>query len=78
MGTIEASITNRIKEMKERTSGVEDTVEEIPLAKENFKSNKFFWFLPCNSLGDGHLNQNKPFPLQVAFGHGILLQQWKS
>ena len=42
MGTTEASITNRIQEMEERISGVEDTVEEIDLSvKENIKSNKF-------------------------------------
>ena len=67
MGTIEASITNRIQEIKERISGVEDTVEEIPLAKENFKSNRFFWFLPCNSLGDGHLNQKQTLSSSSCF-----------
>ena len=40
-GTTDVSITNRIQEMEERISGVEDTIEEIDsLAKENVKSNK--------------------------------------
>ena len=40
--TADASITNRIQEMEERISGVEDTVEEIDSSvKENNKSNKF-------------------------------------
>ena len=42
MGTTEASINNRIHEMEERISGIEDTTEEInSLVKENIKSNKF-------------------------------------
>ncbi|ERE70071.1 LINE-1 type transposase domain-containing protein 1 [Cricetulus griseus] len=40
-GTTDVSITNRIQEMEERTSGVEDTLAEIDsLTKENLKSNK--------------------------------------
>ena len=40
--TTNANITNRIKEMEERISGVEDTRDEIDsLVKENVKSNKF-------------------------------------
>lgn len=40
--TTGASITNRIQKMKERTSGVEDTTEEIDTSvKENVKSKKF-------------------------------------
>ena len=39
-GTTETSITNRIKEIKERISDTEDTIEEInSLIKENNKSN---------------------------------------
>ena len=42
MDTTEASITNRIQEMEDRISGVEDTIEEIDsLVKENVKYNKF-------------------------------------
>ena len=41
-GTTDASITNRIQEMEERISGVEETIEEIDSSvKENVKSNKF-------------------------------------
>ncbi|ERE82958.1 Transposase, L1 containing protein [Cricetulus griseus] len=39
--TIDVNITNRIQEMEERISGVEDTLAEIDLStKENLKSNK--------------------------------------
>ncbi|MGU7598330.1 hypothetical protein, partial [Enterococcus faecalis] len=39
--TTDASITNRIQEMEERISGVEDTLAEIGSStKENLKSNK--------------------------------------
>ena len=39
---METSITNRMQEIEERISGVEDTIEEIDsLVKENSKSNKF-------------------------------------
>lgn len=39
--TTDISITNRIQEMKERISGVEDTLGEIDSStKENLKSNK--------------------------------------
>ena len=39
---MDVNITNRIQEMKDRISGVEDKVEEIDsLAKDNVKSNKF-------------------------------------
>ena len=34
-GTREASITNRIQEMEERVSGVEDTIDVDSLVKEN-------------------------------------------
>lgn len=41
-GTTEVSITNRLQEMEERISGVEDTMEEIDVSvKENVKSEKF-------------------------------------
>jgi hypothetical protein len=41
-GTSDTSITNRIQEMKETSSGVNDTIEEIfTLVKENIKSKKF-------------------------------------
>ena len=41
-GTTETSITNRIQDIEERISGIEDTIEEIDLfVKENIKSNKF-------------------------------------
>ena len=41
-GTTEVSITNRLQEMEERISGVEDTMEEIDVSvKENVKSKKF-------------------------------------
>ena len=40
-GTIDASITNRIQEIKERISGAEDTIENIDTTvKENAKSKK--------------------------------------
>ena len=40
-GTAEVSITNRIQEMEERISGIEDTIEEIDTSvKENIKSKK--------------------------------------
>jgi len=42
MGTTDASITNRLQEMEEWTSGIEDTIEEIDTSvKENVKSKKF-------------------------------------
>jgi hypothetical protein len=41
-GTIDTCITNRIQEMDERFSGVEDTIEEIGMVvKEYVKSKKF-------------------------------------
>lgn len=41
-GTTEASLTNRIQDMKERISGNEDTIEEMDtVVKENVKSKKF-------------------------------------
>ena len=46
IGTTAPSITNRMQEMEERISGIENTIEEIDLlVKENIKSNKF---LPQN------------------------------
>ena len=40
-GVTDASITNRIQEMEERISGIEDTIENIDTAvKENTKSKK--------------------------------------
>ena len=40
-GSTDTSITNRIQEMEERISGVEDTLGEIDsLTKENLKSNE--------------------------------------
>jgi len=33
-GTIDANITNRIQEMEERISGVEDTIEETDTSKK--------------------------------------------
>jgi chromosome segregation ATPase len=40
-GTTDASITNKIQEMKKRISGVEDTIEETDISvKENVKSKK--------------------------------------
>jgi uncharacterized coiled-coil protein SlyX len=40
--TTDASITNRIKEIEERISGIEDTIEEIYVSvKENAKAKKF-------------------------------------
>jgi hypothetical protein len=40
-GATDASITNRIQEMEERISGVEDTIEETETSvKENIKSKK--------------------------------------
>ena len=42
MGTIKASTNNRLQEMKEKISVVEDTIEKIdPSVKGNIKSNKF-------------------------------------
>ena len=41
-GMIDISITNRIQEMEERISGIEDTIEEIDTpVKENCKSENF-------------------------------------
>jgi hypothetical protein len=41
-GTTDESITNRMQEMEERLSGLEDTIEKIDTsAKENVKSKKF-------------------------------------
>ena len=41
-GTTDTSITNRIQEMEDRISGVEDRTEEIDTSvKENVKSKKF-------------------------------------
>jgi hypothetical protein len=41
-GSTDASITNRIKTMEERISGIEDTIEEIDTSvKENVKPKKF-------------------------------------
>ena len=38
MGTTKGSITNRVQEIEERISGVEDTIEEIDsLSTENIK-----------------------------------------
>ena len=49
MGTTEANITNRIQEMEEKISGVEDTIQEVDsLVKENIKSNKFLTKHPGN------------------------------
>ena len=40
-GATDASITNRIQEMEERVSGIEDMIEEINTSiKENVKSEK--------------------------------------
>jgi uncharacterized coiled-coil protein SlyX len=40
--TTNTSISNRIQEMEERISGVENTLEEIDISvKENVKSKKF-------------------------------------
>jgi predicted nucleic acid-binding Zn-ribbon protein len=40
-GVIDASITNRIQELEERTSGIEDTIENIDTTvKENTKCKK--------------------------------------
>ena len=40
-GVIDASITNRIREIEERISGAEDTIEKIDTTvKENAKSKK--------------------------------------
>ena len=41
-GTADISITNRIQEMEERLSGIENTIEEINISvKENEKFEKF-------------------------------------
>ena len=41
-GTTDANITNRIQEMEERISGIEDTIEETdPSVKEHVKFSKF-------------------------------------
>ena len=41
-GTTSASITNRMQEMEERISGVEDSIVEIDMSvKENTKTKKF-------------------------------------
>jgi hypothetical protein len=36
-GVIDASITNRIQEIEERTSGAEDTIEDIDTTLKNCK-----------------------------------------
>ena len=42
METAEVSITNKMQDMEERISGVDDNIEEIDSSvKENTKSNKF-------------------------------------
>lgn len=38
MWTSEASLTNKIQEMKERISGIENKIEENTLVKENVNS----------------------------------------
>ena len=41
-GTIDARITNKIQEIEERISGVEDSIEDIDtMVKENTKHRKF-------------------------------------
>ena len=51
-GITEASITSRIQEIEERTSGIEDTTEEIDtLVKENVKS-KMFLTQPIQEIWD--------------------------
>ena len=39
-GVIDASITNRIQEIEERTSGAEDTIEDIDTTLKNMQSIK--------------------------------------
>jgi hypothetical protein len=39
-GVIDTSITKRIQEIEERTSGAEDTIENIDTVKENAKCKK--------------------------------------
>ena len=58
-GITDASKTNRIQEIQERLSNVEDGMQEIDsLVKENVKSNKFLaqniqeiWDINCHGLG---------------------------
>ena len=38
-GTIDISISNRIQEMEERISGVEDTIEEMNTSKKMLNKN---------------------------------------
>jgi hypothetical protein len=42
--TTDENITNRIQEVEQRISGIEDTIEEIDtLIRENAKSNQSEW-----------------------------------
>jgi len=51
-GTTDISITNRIQEMGETISGIEDTIEEIDVSvKENAKSKKFMTQKHPGNLG---------------------------
>lgn len=40
IGTTDASITNRIQELRERIAGEEDTIEKIDTVKENVKAKR--------------------------------------
>jgi predicted nucleic acid-binding Zn-ribbon protein len=57
-GTIDARISNRIQEMEERISGVEDSIENMDTTiKENPKSKKSKSKYPGNP---GHNEKTKP------------------
>lgn len=59
MGTTEANFTNRIQEIREIISGIEDTIEEMnTLTKENVKSKKTPEEKPPGYLG--HYEKTKP------------------
>jgi hypothetical protein len=56
LGVIDASITNRIQEIEERTSGTEDTIENIATTlKENAKFPN-----PKHPGNPGHYGKWKP------------------
>jgi hypothetical protein len=58
-GTIDAGITNRIKEIKERISGAKDTIEDTDkTTKENSKCKNIL--TPKHPGNPGHNEKTKP------------------
>jgi uncharacterized coiled-coil protein SlyX len=67
IGTTDTSITNRIQEMEERISGIEDTIEEIDTLvkkKKNAKAEKFLTKL-FHIIEENYLNLKKEMPINV-------------